>query len=42
MILIDFNQIAIGGLMTQVQRTGDAIDYRLVCHVVLNTIRYYR
>ena len=42
MILIDFNQIAIGGLMTQIQRTGDPVDYRLVCHVVFNTIRYYR
>ena len=42
MILIDFTQIAIGGLMAQMHRGSDALDERLVRHVVLNTLRYYR
>ena len=39
MILIDFTQIAIGGLMAQMHRGSDALDERLVRHVVLNTLR---
>jgi 5'-3' exonuclease len=42
MILIDFTQIAIGGLMTQMHRGNDELDEKLVRHVVLNTLRYYR
>ena len=42
MILIDFTQIAIGGLMTQMHYGSDELDEKLVRHVVLNTLRYYR
>ena len=42
MILIDFTQIAIGGLMTQIHHGKNKIDDFLVRHVVLNTLRYYR
>ena len=42
MILIDFTQIVIGGLMATTHKTGEEIDDKLVRHVVLNTLRYYR
>ena len=42
MILIDFTQIVIGGLMATHHQTGEEMDDKLVRHVVLNTLRYYR
>ena len=42
MILIDFTQIVIGGLMATIHKTGEEIDDKLVRHVVLNTLRNYR
>ncbi len=41
MILVDFTQIAIGGIMVALNR-GEELDEGLVRHLVLNSLRYYR
>ena len=41
MILVDFTQIAIGGIMVALNR-GEKLDEDLVRHLVLNSLRYYR
>ena len=41
MILVDFTQIAIGGIMVALNR-GEELDEDLVRHLVLNSLRYYR
>ena len=41
MILIDYNQIALGALMVTLKR-GQELSDDLVRHIVLNNIRYYR
>ena len=41
MILIDYNQIALGALMVTLKR-GEVLSDDLVRHIVLNSIRYYR
>ena len=41
MILIDYNQIALGALMVTLKR-GEELSDDLVRHIVLNNIRYYR
>ena len=41
MILVDFTQIAIGGIMVALNR-GEKLDKKLVRHLVLNGLRYYR
>jgi 5'-3' exonuclease len=41
MILVDFTQIAIGGIMVALKR-GEELDEDLVRHLVLNSLRYYR
>ena len=41
MILIDFTQIAIGGIMVALNR-GEKLDEDLVRHLILNSLRYYR
>ena len=43
MILIDYNQISISNLMAELnKRPTDNIDFDLVRHMILNTIRGYR
>ena len=43
MILIDYNQISISNLMAELNnRPTDNIDFDLVRHMILNTIRGYR
>jgi hypothetical protein len=43
MILVDLNQIMIGGLMVQVTKNADKkVDENLVRHLILNTLRFYR
>ena len=43
MILIDYNQISINNLMAELnKRPTDNIDFDLVRHMILNTIRGYR
>jgi len=41
MILMDFNQIAIGSVMVSLHR-GEELSEDLVRHLILNSIRYYR
>ena len=41
MILIDYNQIALGALMVTLKR-GEQLSDDLVRHIVLNNLRYYR
>ena len=41
MILIDYNQIALGALMVTLKR-GEELSETLVRHIVLNNLRYYR
>ena len=41
MILMDFNQIAIGSVMVSLHR-GEELSEELVRHLILNSIRYYR
>jgi len=41
MILVDFTQIAIGGIMVALNR-GEELNEDLVRHLVLNSLRYYR
>ena len=41
MILIDYNQIAIGSLMVALNR-GQDLDKNLVRHITLNNLRFYR
>lgn len=41
MILIDFNQIALGALMVTLKR-GEELSEDLVRHIVLNSLRHYR
>ena len=41
MIIIDLNQVLLGGLMAQISnQKGVALDEELVRHMVLNTLRY--
>ena len=42
MILVDYNQISISNLMELNNRDSDHIDFDLVRHMILNTIRGYR
>ena len=43
MILVDYNQISISNLMAELNnRDSDHIDFDLVRHMILNTIRGYR
>ena len=43
MILVDYNQISISNLMPELnKRQDDHIDFDLVRHMILNTIRGYR
>ena len=43
MILVDLNQIMIGGLMVQVTKDPDKkLNETLVRHMILNTLRFYR
>ena len=42
MILVDLNQVMIGSLMVHLHRAQDEIDEKLVRHIVLNNLRYYR
>ena len=43
MILVDYNQISISNLMAELnKRQDDHIDFDLVRHMILNTIRGYR
>jgi 5'-3' exonuclease len=43
MILVDLNQIMIGGLMVQVTKDPDKkVNETLVRHMILNTLRFYR
>ena len=43
MILVDYNQISISNLMNELNnRDSDHIDFDLVRHMILNTIRGYR
>ena len=41
MLLIDFTQIAIGALMSQLHYKSETVDEKLVRHVILNTLRSY-
>ena len=41
MILVDYNQIAIGSLMVALNR-GQDLDINLVRHITLNNLRFYR
>ena len=41
MILVDFNQIAIGSVMVALNR-GEELSETLVRHLILNGLRYYR
>ena len=41
MILVDFNQIAIGSVMVSLHR-GAELSEELVRHIILNQLRYYR
>jgi len=41
MILVDFNQIAIGSVMVALNK-GDELSETLVRHLILNGLRYYR
>lgn len=41
MILVDFNQIAIGNVMVALNR-GEELSETLVRHLILNSLRYYR
>ena len=41
MILVDFNQIAIGSVMVALSR-GEELSETLVRHLILNGLRYYR
>ena len=41
MILVDFNQIAIGSVMVSLHR-GEELSEQLVHHIILNQLRYYR
>lgn len=41
MILVDFNQIAIGSVMVSLQR-GAELSEELVRHIILNQLRFYR
>ena len=40
MILIDLNQVLLGGLMAQINKKNVKIEEDLLRHMILNTLRY--